>query len=317
MAPMGWYPDPVGRHQYRYWDGASWTPHVANNGETSVEPLNSAPDKDGGAEPVAARDAVLDHDESTVSSITEAKERLGEKNVFGPHEWLRHFPELTGFSDDQLAESSEIPWPKSLLSQRATLAEGGMGAHFLFLGLKHIDFAGRQQDLNLYRWFEICHPGISNVVTFGLDESVSKVRWPDGPKFSNPRAQLHEYREDSNSPRDAFTRGVVHWTVLTCEFRWYFVPADVLNSSIGVSNVARPAEYDIATAVETVTANILHHLLNGKYLSMASQIARTSDFSLSRYGQDVCVWSDRDGLSVGPVTRALAPGVVLSRSPHV
>lgn len=32
-----WYPDPVKRHQYRYWDGRIWTDHVADNGVVSLE----------------------------------------------------------------------------------------------------------------------------------------------------------------------------------------------------------------------------------------------------------------------------------------
>lgn len=29
-APAGWLPDPTGEHDLRYWDGATWTDHVAN-----------------------------------------------------------------------------------------------------------------------------------------------------------------------------------------------------------------------------------------------------------------------------------------------
>ena len=36
-----WLTDPVGRHQYRYWDGTSWTDHVADDGNASVDPLES------------------------------------------------------------------------------------------------------------------------------------------------------------------------------------------------------------------------------------------------------------------------------------
>lgn len=32
-----WHPDPSGRHQYRYWDGQTWTHHVATNGVASIE----------------------------------------------------------------------------------------------------------------------------------------------------------------------------------------------------------------------------------------------------------------------------------------
>jgi Protein of unknown function (DUF2510) len=44
-ASADWYPDPVGRHQYRYWDGTSWTHHVADDGKASVDPLAQAPRK--------------------------------------------------------------------------------------------------------------------------------------------------------------------------------------------------------------------------------------------------------------------------------
>ena len=33
-----WYPDPYGRHEMRYFDGAQWTEHVSSNGKQSVDP---------------------------------------------------------------------------------------------------------------------------------------------------------------------------------------------------------------------------------------------------------------------------------------
>lgn len=38
-APSGWYPDPSGRHQHRYWDGSTWTAHVSTAGIASSSPL--------------------------------------------------------------------------------------------------------------------------------------------------------------------------------------------------------------------------------------------------------------------------------------
>ena len=32
--PAGWYPDPTGRYEYRWWDSKSWTPTVGVNGQT-------------------------------------------------------------------------------------------------------------------------------------------------------------------------------------------------------------------------------------------------------------------------------------------
>ena len=37
-SPAGWYADPLGRHQMRYFDGNQWTEHVASNGRTAVDP---------------------------------------------------------------------------------------------------------------------------------------------------------------------------------------------------------------------------------------------------------------------------------------
>jgi uncharacterized protein YxjI len=36
--PPGWYPDPFGRHESRWWDGARWTEHVASHGRQAVDP---------------------------------------------------------------------------------------------------------------------------------------------------------------------------------------------------------------------------------------------------------------------------------------
>jgi putative membrane protein len=36
----GWFPDPAGRHQLRYWDGTTWTPHVWNGDAAAIDPLD-------------------------------------------------------------------------------------------------------------------------------------------------------------------------------------------------------------------------------------------------------------------------------------
>ncbi|MGH9085114.1 MAG: phospholipid scramblase-related protein [Acidimicrobiales bacterium] len=37
-TPASWYPDPLGRHELRYWDGSAWTEHVSSHGRQSVDP---------------------------------------------------------------------------------------------------------------------------------------------------------------------------------------------------------------------------------------------------------------------------------------
>jgi uncharacterized protein YxjI len=48
--PAGWYPDPFGRHESRYWDGQRWTEHVASHGRQAVDPPTG-----GGRIPVVER----------------------------------------------------------------------------------------------------------------------------------------------------------------------------------------------------------------------------------------------------------------------
>lgn len=38
-VPTGWYPDPFGRHQNRFWDGARWTEQVADAGILGFDPV--------------------------------------------------------------------------------------------------------------------------------------------------------------------------------------------------------------------------------------------------------------------------------------
>ena len=37
--PASWHPDPMGRHQLRYWDGKVWTDHVSDNGVQATDAL--------------------------------------------------------------------------------------------------------------------------------------------------------------------------------------------------------------------------------------------------------------------------------------
>jgi hypothetical protein len=37
-TPAGWYPDPSGRFEMRYWDGTAWTEHVSRQGQQFTDP---------------------------------------------------------------------------------------------------------------------------------------------------------------------------------------------------------------------------------------------------------------------------------------
>ena len=42
-APSGWYRDPGGQHELRYWHEGRWTEHVANGGRRSADAPSPAP----------------------------------------------------------------------------------------------------------------------------------------------------------------------------------------------------------------------------------------------------------------------------------
>ena len=41
--PARWAADPLGRHEYRYWDGTQWTEHVSDSGMVGVDPPTVVP----------------------------------------------------------------------------------------------------------------------------------------------------------------------------------------------------------------------------------------------------------------------------------
>ncbi|HEV3282399.1 MAG TPA: DUF2510 domain-containing protein [Acidimicrobiales bacterium] len=42
VAP-GWFRDPTGRHELRYWSGSEWTDHVVDGGVPAADPAPPAP----------------------------------------------------------------------------------------------------------------------------------------------------------------------------------------------------------------------------------------------------------------------------------
>lgn len=50
----GWFPDPIARHERRYWNGAAWTEHVFTAGSQSIDPMPSATDVEAAGEATVA-----------------------------------------------------------------------------------------------------------------------------------------------------------------------------------------------------------------------------------------------------------------------
>ena len=48
-AIANWYPDPTGRNELRYWDGQTWTDHVATRGQQGTDSLSAPPPRTAAA----------------------------------------------------------------------------------------------------------------------------------------------------------------------------------------------------------------------------------------------------------------------------
>jgi hypothetical protein len=40
LNPEGWYSDPAGRHELRYWDGRTWTRAVVDEGRPGIDAMS-------------------------------------------------------------------------------------------------------------------------------------------------------------------------------------------------------------------------------------------------------------------------------------
>lgn len=50
----GWYTDPFGRHEHRYWDGVQWTHHVGARGRQGIDPPTPSARRPATSTPTAA-----------------------------------------------------------------------------------------------------------------------------------------------------------------------------------------------------------------------------------------------------------------------
>src|SRR5680860_194555 len=73
-TPANWHPDPTGRHEHRYWDGAAWTDHVSDQGVTGTDPV------DAPAPPRATR---MDRLDSGLTVGNEGKAETIQKQLHG------------------------------------------------------------------------------------------------------------------------------------------------------------------------------------------------------------------------------------------
>ena len=69
--PPGWFRDPTGRHDHRWWDGLAWSGHVADAGVAGVDPLPLTDAASVGAPvvPLAASGAAPSNDPVAIAAL--------------------------------------------------------------------------------------------------------------------------------------------------------------------------------------------------------------------------------------------------------
>ncbi len=96
--PAGWYPDPRGRHEYRYWDGTVWTDHVADQGQASTDPVDVVGPKASADSPA----------EATASSTTAAASAASQSEPVREPEPERSASSSPSAADAATAGSSSL-----------------------------------------------------------------------------------------------------------------------------------------------------------------------------------------------------------------
>ena len=116
-VPAAWYADPLGRHEYRYWDGAAWTHHVADSGQTSVDPVDASPAVDEEAYVRSCSEAAFsdEKEERTFRSDPAFQLVLDSFNS-------QRYPAAIKAAEDLLPRFADFDWPYNLLGSayRAT-----------------------------------------------------------------------------------------------------------------------------------------------------------------------------------------------------
>ncbi len=197
------------------------------------------------------------------------------QNFFGVEEWATLYN--VNFSKKQLREVSEFPWGEDILNGPCPFNQGKLvrETHFAFLGLDKLNGS----PFSILKFQEL-HPASGQ------------------PKFTS-------YIPYSWYSQQAFASK-------TATLRWYLLLASIVPKSTSTAwdkqKAMLPAEYEVPTAIEEVSKDILAYLKTGVYLN-PSVYARvkdtTSDGGRVRVGRfgggglGIDRWSDGGGYSVG------------------
>ncbi len=84
-TPANWYPDPTGRFELRYWDGAAWTSHVSRAGQQSDDPIDGSAPVVANSGAVAPVGGLFDQRVLVVNQKAKLMELTNQYAVFDEH----------------------------------------------------------------------------------------------------------------------------------------------------------------------------------------------------------------------------------------
>jgi Bacterial PH domain/Short C-terminal domain/Protein of unknown function (DUF2510) len=125
MVDASWLPDPTGRAELRYWNGATWTEHVSDQGTAGIDPLTTelpppaaafppppTPPPAGGAPAQAApagkvswKDRLKQVADQGKAIADQGKQKLAEQNAKRTEQWAND-PNTLWFGESKNAATS-------------------------------------------------------------------------------------------------------------------------------------------------------------------------------------------------------------------
>jgi hypothetical protein len=125
----GWHPDPTSRHQYRYWDGTSWTDDVADGGVASTDTLQQGPAAAADPNPTAS-DATQRVDPTRQYPVTGSQ--ASPSTPYADHYGTGQYGDNYGTGQAPPAPARKRP-PTALIAALAVLAVALVGGLVYFL----------------------------------------------------------------------------------------------------------------------------------------------------------------------------------------
>jgi hypothetical protein len=118
MAEASWLADPTGAHELRYWNGASWTEHVSDQGQTGQDPLTTElpppgpavppppgpPPAASGAKP-SWKDRLKQVADQGKAIADQGKQKLAEQSAKRTEQWAND-PNTLWFGESKNAATS-------------------------------------------------------------------------------------------------------------------------------------------------------------------------------------------------------------------